>query len=226
MKRILGRLTYANVMATVAVFIALGGASYAAIKLPKNSVGARQLKKGAVTPAKLSKASQSTLTGPRGPQGIQGPKGDQGIQGPKGDRGEPGLHGSPSDLFRETSFEEVALPQGQIRPLASISFTPARGGEALVEARGQCFIKPSATSNASADVSISQNPAAPFNGQGFSWGRILIAKGESGGQEYGFTAEKPIPVSAGVTQSISVFGLSNATVTAECSGTLTVIAVF
>jgi hypothetical protein len=215
MKRILGRLTYANVMATVAVFIALGGVSYAALKLPKNSVGAKQLKKGAVTPAKLSKASQSTLTGPRGPQGIQGPKGD---------RGEPGLLGSPSDLFRETSFEGVALSPNQILPLASISFTPTKGGEALVEARGQCFIKPSATSNAGADVSISQNPAAPFNGQSSTWGRISIAKGEFGGQQYGFTAEKPIPVRAGVTESISAFGLSN--VTSECTGTLTVIAVF
>jgi hypothetical protein len=48
-----GRLTYANVMATVAVFIALGGVSYAAVKLPKNSVGSKQLKKNAVTSAKL-----------------------------------------------------------------------------------------------------------------------------------------------------------------------------
>jgi hypothetical protein len=47
------RLTYANMMATVAVFIALGGASYAALKVPKNSVGAKQLKKNAVTTAKV-----------------------------------------------------------------------------------------------------------------------------------------------------------------------------
>jgi hypothetical protein len=48
------RLSYANVMATIAVFIALGGASYAAIKLPKNSVGTRQLKKNAVNGAKVA----------------------------------------------------------------------------------------------------------------------------------------------------------------------------
>jgi len=47
------RLTYANVMATIAVFVALGGASYAAIKLPKNSVGTRQIKKNAITTAKI-----------------------------------------------------------------------------------------------------------------------------------------------------------------------------
>jgi hypothetical protein len=43
------RLTYANVMATVAVFIALGGGAYA-ISLGKNSVGSKQLKPGAVKP--------------------------------------------------------------------------------------------------------------------------------------------------------------------------------
>jgi hypothetical protein len=70
MKRIRGKLTYANVMATVAVFIALGGASYAAIKLPKNSVGTNQIKKEAVTAAKLkngtvtgTKIAAGTITG-------------------------------------------------------------------------------------------------------------------------------------------------------------------
>jgi len=37
-------LTFANVMSVIAVFIALGGASYAAVNLPKNSVGTKQLK--------------------------------------------------------------------------------------------------------------------------------------------------------------------------------------
>jgi hypothetical protein len=49
MKRLRPKLTYANVMATIAVFIALGGASYAATKLPKNSVGSKQIKANAVT---------------------------------------------------------------------------------------------------------------------------------------------------------------------------------
>src|SRR4051794_3680362 len=49
------RLTYANVMATIAVFIALGGASFAATRLSKNSVGPKQLKKNAVITAKVKK---------------------------------------------------------------------------------------------------------------------------------------------------------------------------
>ena len=35
-----------NVVAYLALFVALGGTSYAAIRLPANSVGARQIKKG------------------------------------------------------------------------------------------------------------------------------------------------------------------------------------
>jgi hypothetical protein len=53
MRKPAGKFTYANVMATVAVFLALGGASYAAFKLPKNSVGTRQIKNGAITGAKI-----------------------------------------------------------------------------------------------------------------------------------------------------------------------------
>jgi hypothetical protein len=46
-------LSYANVVATLALFIALGGASYAARSLPQNSVGTSQLKLGAVEPSRL-----------------------------------------------------------------------------------------------------------------------------------------------------------------------------
>ncbi|MGZ4182357.1 MAG: hypothetical protein ACXVUL_16940, partial [Solirubrobacteraceae bacterium] len=37
----------------VALFVALGGTSYAALKLPANSVGTRQIKNHAITPIKL-----------------------------------------------------------------------------------------------------------------------------------------------------------------------------
>ena len=60
MKRLTDRLTYANVIATLALFVALGGSAYAAAQLPENSVGTRQLKNGAVTGAKVKEGS---LTG-------------------------------------------------------------------------------------------------------------------------------------------------------------------
>jgi hypothetical protein len=58
------------VVACIALTVALGGTSYAAIKLPKNSVGARQLKKNAVTGQKVKanaitspKVASNTLNG-------------------------------------------------------------------------------------------------------------------------------------------------------------------
>ena len=46
-------LTFANVTSLMALFVALSAGSYAAIKLPKNSVGTAQIKAKAVTRAKL-----------------------------------------------------------------------------------------------------------------------------------------------------------------------------
>jgi hypothetical protein len=48
----------AMVVSLIALFVALGGTSYAAINaLPKNSVGTKQIKNGAVTAAKISRSS-------------------------------------------------------------------------------------------------------------------------------------------------------------------------
>jgi hypothetical protein len=55
-KQIRKRLTYANVMSSIAVFLVIGGASaFAATQLGKNTVGAKQLKKNSVTAAKIKK---------------------------------------------------------------------------------------------------------------------------------------------------------------------------
>ncbi|HWW67450.1 MAG TPA: hypothetical protein VNY83_05655 [Solirubrobacterales bacterium] len=54
MKQIRKRLTYANVMSSIAVFLILGGATaFAAGQLGKNTVGTKQLKKNSVTSAKI-----------------------------------------------------------------------------------------------------------------------------------------------------------------------------
>jgi trimeric autotransporter adhesin len=54
--RFRAKLNYSNVIATIALFVALGGAAVAA-GLPKSSVGTKQLKRGAVTAAKLKKGA-------------------------------------------------------------------------------------------------------------------------------------------------------------------------
>jgi hypothetical protein len=52
------RLTFANVISVVAVFLALGGSAYAA--LGRNSVGPRQLKRNAVTTTKIKRGAVTT----------------------------------------------------------------------------------------------------------------------------------------------------------------------
>ncbi len=103
MTRIHTRLSFANVVSLTALFVALGGSAYAAISLPANSVGTKQIKGGAVTLGKISNGARNSLKGnqgPRGFQGIQGPRGFQGIQGIQGAQGNTGAPGATKVTIR------------------------------------------------------------------------------------------------------------------------------
>jgi hypothetical protein len=79
------RLSYANVTATVALFVALGGTSYAVATLPRDSVGSRQIRQGAVKSSEVANrslrlrdvsiAARRALRGKAGPTGPPGPAG-------------------------------------------------------------------------------------------------------------------------------------------------------
>ena len=99
MRRLTSRLTYANVVASLALFIALGGGAYAATKLPKNSVGNAQLKNDAVDGAKVDDGSLSAKDFKKSslPKGDQGPAGSTGPQGPAGSTGQPGEKGDTGE---------------------------------------------------------------------------------------------------------------------------------
>jgi hypothetical protein len=77
------RLTYANVTATLCLFLLLGGGAYAATELPKNSVGTKQLKKGSVTAAKVKSGSllASDFKSGQLPAGAPGSPGAPGAPG-------------------------------------------------------------------------------------------------------------------------------------------------
>jgi hypothetical protein len=62
------RLTYANVVASLALFTALGGVSYAATTLPKGSVGPGQIQAEAVRTGKLA---DDAVTGSKLAQGVR-----------------------------------------------------------------------------------------------------------------------------------------------------------
>ena len=109
------RLTFANVMSALALFTALGGASYAAIKVPSNSVGTKQIRNRAITTRKLDRRLLTSLRGARGLTGPQGAQGAQGLPGAKGDAGPAGA---------------AALGDGAVTTskLADASVTPAKLG--------------------------------------------------------------------------------------------------
>jgi hypothetical protein len=69
MKWLRDRLSYANVVATIALFVALGGGAYA-ITLGRNTVGSKQLKPGAVK--KKDTATSLRLKCPGGTQYHEG----------------------------------------------------------------------------------------------------------------------------------------------------------
>lgn len=85
-----------NAVAYLALFVALGGTSYAAIKLPAGSVGTKHLKKGAVTKAKLHNNAVTSPQVKNGslkaldfapgqiPAGAKGDRGLTGLTGPIG----------------------------------------------------------------------------------------------------------------------------------------------
>ena len=121
------KLTYANVMATLAVFIALGAGAYAA-GLPKNSVKSKQIKTGAVKTAELAgnavtspKVANGSLLGQdfaagQLPIGPVGPQGEQGVQG---DQGPPGpTYGAVTGPNPEATAESLVLRQDFTLPAA------------------------------------------------------------------------------------------------------------
>ena len=102
------RLSYANVVASLALFAALGGSSYAAVSITSNQVRDGTLSGRDVRNASLTGQDvrdQSLLArdfkaghlpaGPNGDTGRPGPKGDPGEPGRAGPQGEQGTTGPP-----------------------------------------------------------------------------------------------------------------------------------
>lgn len=82
------RLSYANVVAALALVLTLGGVSYAAVSLPGKTVGKKQLVRNAVVGSKVKNGSLIAAdangvlpAGPTGQTGDQGPLGEGGVQG-------------------------------------------------------------------------------------------------------------------------------------------------
>jgi hypothetical protein len=126
------RLTYANVVASLALFAALGGTSYAAITITgaqvrDGSLSGRDVRNATLTGrdvrdgslfARDIKAGQLPA-GPKGDPGPQGPKGDKGEPGPPGPQGPKGDPGPAPNCPAGTVPHELAGIETAQRPLAT-----------------------------------------------------------------------------------------------------------
>jgi hypothetical protein len=132
MKRLRGKLTFANVVSCLALFVALGGSAYAATQLPKNSVGTKQLKKGAVTPSKLSASAKARMTGPKGATGEAGPRGDRGEIGHVGPEGSTGTTGDAPFVIDASGEVPDVRTTSNVALTGTTSWTPAPGQVGLL----------------------------------------------------------------------------------------------
>ena len=116
------RLSYANVTASLALFVALGGTSYAALTITGNNV-----KNSSLTGADIKNSSLTTTdikdssllakdfkagqlpTGPKGDTGATGATGAPGAPGAAGTPGSPGAAGATNVVTRTSS---VSAPVG------------------------------------------------------------------------------------------------------------------
>ena len=121
------RLSYANVVASLALFMTLGGVGYAATQLPDNRVGTSQLKANAVTSGKVKNGtlvkadfkSGQLPAGAKGAAGAAGPAGPAGAAGPAGPGGATGPAGAPATALWAFVRSDGTLIRGSAAVTAS-----------------------------------------------------------------------------------------------------------
>jgi hypothetical protein len=119
MKKLFGGSRYANVTATLAFIVALGGTSYAAGALPINSIGSAQIKPNGVTSSDIaSNAVNSAKVKDKSlkakdfasgqlPKGPAGPAGPAGLAGPTGATGATGAAGAAGAAGTARAYAHV-----------------------------------------------------------------------------------------------------------------------
>jgi hypothetical protein len=176
-----------NAVGYVALFAALGGTSYAAVRLAPGSVTNRALATGSVSHAKLAADSVSSAnilngslkrgdfnagtlkalvkngsTGANGASGANGGRGT-GVMGPAGPAGPAGANGSASIIVRARGTGTVSAPHGASTsvPIGSATWTQATGEMDLITGSATFAIPSSCTGSFgnSLVISVDGTPA-------------------------------------------------------------------
>ena len=170
--RLRTRLTYANVVSTLCLFVILGGSSYAAVTLQRNSVTGAHIAGNAVTSPKVKDRSLRARDFATGqlPRGAQGSPGEPGPPGPPGLNGAPGQNGQTGARGPSNAFARAYNPTGELfltnaehtlatlsLPAGSYAFTASAqvgdGGTWTCRIRNQGTVVAEGTSTSSQDSS-------------------------------------------------------------------------
>jgi hypothetical protein len=116
--RIRSGLTFANVVSLLALFVALSGSAYA-LTIPKNSVGAKQLKQNAVTRSKIKNGavtSSKVKTGSLRAEDFKAGQAPAGPPGPKGANGKDAPLPTRQTVFSQSSggVATAVCPDGYV----------------------------------------------------------------------------------------------------------------
>jgi hypothetical protein len=136
MRIIRQHLTYTKLAATLALFLAAGGAAWAASSSPKTIHACFKTRGGSLRVAAHCKRGERSLNWNQvGPQGLKGAKGASGSKGARGSTGLQGLAGpaGPSDVYATglatgtltnayASFAKLSLPAGSYLLEAKATF--------------------------------------------------------------------------------------------------------
>ena len=170
MSGFLRRPSPGTVIASLALLVALGGTSVAAVSItiPRASVGNPQLKNNAVTSNKVRNGSLLGVdfktgqlpAGAPGPSGSAGPAGAQGSTGPQGPPG-------PSDAYSKLLNGPVAIPTS-FTTVASLSIPQA--GKYVATAKAVIHSTAAGAVNCLLVSGSDQDPSSvtfPAGGRGF-----------------------------------------------------------
>jgi hypothetical protein len=175
------RLSFANVTSLLALTIALGGTSYAAATLARNSVGSAQIRRGtivgsdihrnAITSSKVKDRSLKAIDFADG-QLPAGPKGDTGAQGPQGPKGDKGDTGTVGAATVQSTTASVDLADGT--KASYNAFCPA-GQQAIGGGgRGDDTNSEETSVTSSRPAVSATNTEPPADGQSFTGWRLTV----------------------------------------------------
>ncbi len=188
MDRLRGRLSYANVMSTIGVALALGGTSYAAVKLPGNSVGSAQIRADSVKASELApNAVSSSNVKNRSllatdfalgqlPTGATGATGATGVDGPPGAQGPAGVVGAVTVQREDFDVPDDGSPTGLQVPCPA-GTRILGGGSSLEQAGSDAY----PTASRPLRTAPGADGDKPVDGESFDAWRVTYVNPAGGG---------------------------------------------